>query len=312
MPERCQLVVGARERRVRVQDSRADQPPPECPADAVLVIVAGGDAGRRRAQADEENPAGLRRDVGQRIDGAIGQDDGLPVALALSRAKQVWRTRAIAGIALRGRHSDLRLVRLPETSGNVGRLGAGLLDAPPEHLADARQGLGPAPHEHEDEHEDQDDRDVHARMVRPPATTGVVVVAVGQVAFGAPGRSRRRITSLSDVWVSEKATTLLSTSPASMAASMTSTSRSVAARPLRETTQIPPAGRMSLPQGRERLQLPGRIRPKEDQVGLGLRAADGDVVGPLAEQRQEPWLVEPDEGDACPGVTPSLSSSGRV
>ena len=43
-----------------------------------------------------------------------------------------------------------------------------------------------------------------------------------------------------DVWVEENETTLLSTSPDDLAASMTSMSRIVASQPLRETTQIAP------------------------------------------------------------------------
>jgi hypothetical protein len=50
------------------------------------------------------------------------------------------------------------------------------------------------------------------------------------------------MTSRRAVWVAENATTLLSTRPTARAAAITSTSRSVAARPLRETTQIAPVG----------------------------------------------------------------------
>ena len=58
------------------------------------------------------------------------------------------------------------------------------------------------------------------------------------------GRRATGITRRSAVCVAENDATLLSTSPAALAASMTSTSRRVAALPLRDTTQIAPFGRI--------------------------------------------------------------------
>ena len=88
------------------------------------------------------------------------------------------------------------------------------------------------------------------------------------------------------MWVGENDATLLSTSPAAFAASMTSTSRSVAALPLRETTQIAPFGGSASP-GLERRERVGRVGAEQDDVGVGLGPALGDVGRPLGEQRAD-------------------------
>src|SRR3954447_8017892 len=126
------------------------------------------------------------------------------------------RRRGVLRIVARGLALDLvdLLARLPNT----------LAERPTE----LRECLRTAPDEHEDQDDDEDDRDVHC--------------ADGTAAQR--GRAARGITRRSDVWVGEKLATLLSTSPAAFAAAITSTSRIVASRPFRETTQIAPAGRI--------------------------------------------------------------------
>ena len=68
------------------------------------------------------------------------------------------------------------------------------------------------------------------------------------------------------VWLAEKPTTLLSIRPAARAAAITSTSRSVAARPLRKTTQIPPPRLEARPELGQAIQVGGLVRAHEDQV----------------------------------------------
>src|SRR2546428_6016548 len=102
-----------------------------------------------------------------------------------------------------------------------------------------------------------------------------------EAASSAGQRHRRDLgtTSLSDVCVGEKETTLLSTRPAFFAALMTSTSRSVADGPLRETTQIAPSLLISGSRSAKRASSAGGNAPPTEKSGP-LRGA-GERAAPL-------------------------------
>ena len=119
------------------------------------------------------------------------------------------------------------------------------------------------------------------------------------------------MTRRSEVCVAENETTLLSTSPADFAAAMTSTSRSVAALPLRDTTQIAPFGRIRVAELLESGQVLGRVGAEEDDVRVGLRRALGKVRCPLGEQRADRLVVDLDQRDAHPRPDPELVEQRR-
>ena len=62
-------VVGGLDLRPGRQDAGRDQPLPERPPEASLVVVAGVDADRRRVEPDEQEAVAQRRQVGERLDG---------------------------------------------------------------------------------------------------------------------------------------------------------------------------------------------------------------------------------------------------
>ena len=95
------------------------------------------------------------------------------------------------------------------------------------------------------------------------------------------------MTSRSEVWVSENDTTLLSTRPASLAAAMTSTSRSVAALPLRETTQIAPAGRIRVRRSASAASSAVESAARKTRSVSGAGRPIGHVGRPLGEQLPE-------------------------
>ena len=92
---------------------------------------------------------------------------------------------------------------------------------------------------------------------------------------------------------------------------MTSTSRSVAALPLRETTQIAPFGRIRVGQLGEWRELGHRIGAEQDDVRVGTGPALGDVGGASGEQRPDRLVVDVDERDPHPRPDPELVEERR-
>ena len=272
------------------------------------MVVAGVDADRRRVEPDEQQPVAQRRQVRQRLD-----------ALAVDRSASRVRTRS-GPLGERGQLLRRHGRWMPAADGTVRRAaacrpGAGgsggggasgavarawisawalaasvfaSLTPVPRAAPDFGSVLGPRHDHDDDEDDDQDEQDVgrHARMVRPACVS----------AGGArPGSTRR-----SAVWVAENEATLLSTSRASLAASMTSTSRRVAALPLRETTQIAPFSRIRVARSRSGASCSIESAPKQDDVGVGLRPALGHVGRPVGDQRADRVVLDVDERDAHP------------
>ena len=135
--------------------------------------------------------------------------------------------------------------------------------------------FGPRDHDHGHEDDDEDEQDVVGmrRMVQPAA----VSAAVGRPGSPAGGRCGS----------AENEATLLSTSRPPSPPSMTSTSRSVAALPLRETTQIAPFGADPRRQVVERRERGDRVGAEQDDVGLGLGPALGQVGRPVGDERPD-------------------------
>ena len=119
------------------------------------------------------------------------------------------------------------------------------------------------------------------------------------------------MTSRSEVCVAENEATLLSMRPASLPAAMTSTSRSVAALPLRETTQIAPFGRMRVASASSGAERFGRVGAEEDDVGVGQRPALGQVGRSVGEERADGLVVDIDERDAHPRPDTELVEQRR-
>ena len=166
--------------------------------------------------------------------------------------------------------------------------------------------FGSAPQHDEDEDDDQDDA---ARS----GMRGWYSAAASAVATWRARAERDGMTRRSAVCVAENDATLLSTRPAAFAASMTSTSRRVAALPLRDTTQIAPFGRIRLASVVERREGVGRVGAEQDDVGVGLRPALGQVGRPLGDERADrPASSMSIRATRIPGRIPSLSSSGVV
>ncbi len=111
--------------------------------------------------------------------------------------------------------------------------------------------------------------------------------------------------------VAENEATLLSTRPASRAASMTSISRIVAALPLRETTQMAPFGRMRVASASSRLERGHRVGAQQDEVGVGLRPALGQLGRAVGDERADVRVVDIDERDAHPRSQAELVEQGR-
>ena len=107
------------------------------------------------------------------------------------------------------------------------------------------------------------------------------------------------MTSRSAVWVSEKLATLLSTSPASLAAAMTSTSRSVAERPLRDTDPDRSGLAQMLPESTEHGKFLDGVGREQDEVSLVTRPQPDDVLGPIGQLLNEGGVELADDGDAC-------------
>ena len=83
-----------------------------------------------------------------------------------------------------------------------------------------------------------------------------------------------------------------------MAAEITSTSCSVAALPLTETTQMPPAGTIDSRSAASGSRSAVEFGAQEDEVRIRLGATDRDVGPAVRQQLLEPRLVEADDGDA--------------
>ena len=119
------------------------------------------------------------------------------------------------------------------------------------------------------------------------------------------------MTSRMDVWVAENETTLLSTRPDALASSITSTSRIVAALPLRETTQIAPFGRMRVASSGSDRELGRGIGAQQDDVGLGLGPALGHIGRAIGQQRADGLVVDVDERHPHPRPDPELVDERR-
>ena len=132
----------------------------------------------------------------------------------------------------------------------------------------------------------------------------------------AAGRRARGMTRRWAVCVGEKLTTLLSTRSIDFAASMTSTSRIVAWRPLRDTTQIAPLGTS---EGRS---TPIRVSSSSVSAARKMRSRPPGGTSPAASSITVPtrsWSKRRNSRSSTPatatrlsGRTPSLSRSGRV
>ena len=121
------------------------------------------------------------------------------------------------------------------------------------------------------------------------------------------------MTRRSAVCVAENDATLLSTRPAAFAASMTSTSRSVAALPLRETTQIAPFGRIRVASVASGASAAGDSAPSRTTSVSGSGHALGQVGRPLGDQPPDrPGRRCRSAATRIPGRIPSLSSRGVV
>ena len=256
-----QGVVRGLDRRPGRDDAGGHEPSEECPPELALMVVAGGHADGRRIEPDEQEPVAQWRQVLEGLDRGPIEDDascggcpgrGRRVRSASSSGvmwARLWSAGRSGGssqpVAPVGWSASAQAGRSsPESVGGsvgaagacldlglrLGGLGLGLADAAPEGGAPFGQRLGSAHDQHADQDDDEDDQDVgsHGAMVQR----------------GQRGRCATGMTRRSAVWVAENEPTLLSTRRASLAASMTWTSRSVAALPFRETTQIAPFGRI--------------------------------------------------------------------
>src|SRR5450759_593132 len=126
------------------------------------------------------------------------------------------------------------------------------------------------------------------------------------------GRSRSRKTNRIAPWVSEKLAILLSTSPAARPASMTSVSRISERPPFGRTTQIAPFGSIHFLTSFSRFKSRSSLAPMNTR-SLGVRERPWAMLDVRSRSRcSNAGSSRSTIATFEPGLTPSLSSSGRV